>query len=149
VELSGESEIYVQEPLTHSNYIRNKKNVIHELIKKEPNCSAITSEKPSSVFDIYKSVLSEEKIEKLAKEQKRLLLIEYCDSTGKILEVDFLLLNSNVPDDVTITEIEQLEKAFKNHTINFYQECPDVKYFRLVVRCRFKDLIKEETSTND
>jgi hypothetical protein len=145
IELSEGSEIYVYNATTIRNLIRNKNNVIHELLKKEPNCSAVgTRDKLSSLFYIYKSVLSEEKIDKLAEEQKRMLLMVYCDSTGKVLEVDFRLFELDVPDDFTIMEIEQLEKAFKNHTINLNQQCPGVRYFRFGFLCIFEDLVKQE-----
>ncbi|MBF0575513.1 hypothetical protein [Dysgonomonas sp. GY617] len=130
---------------TQKKVINNSNTINHKNITKK--CEFYTIKEPTPLDDIFKSVFSKEKIITLAKENKAITIVLFCNTSGKVVNVEFLLQKTNLSDSltdlssVTLSELNELEILLKKYQFELTSSCTDVKYIPLAKLCRFSKLL--------
>ncbi|MDR1883858.1 MAG: hypothetical protein LBR26_13910 [Prevotella sp.] len=119
---------------TVMNIITNKKN---GKLPDRGYCEHVYLENFSSVDDVVRKIFSKARMNELIKLKTRFKIAAYCDISGKIEEVSFLLLKKDNP--ITLTEVYLLEKNMKGVKVKIKSNCPDVKYYSVSKTYRFED----------
>ena len=119
--INGQTYIYD----TLRRVIQNKKNHIDSLIKLEPHCDFwVGMIKPyNEIFDKVFSASRKKEIKSVS----NLAMYFYCNSSGNVLEVGFLLRNASM---LTLQEVNALENEFLKYKFQIRNAaCPSNKYY--------------------
>lgn len=128
--VNGNVYYYHPEPVGEIYSSKNKIK-LEECCGDNPDHSAT-----NTIFKtLVRKIFNTERMRELAKNRYRLIVGAYCNTKGKVIEVDFLLLrNLNVTIEankhsISIKEIDMLDKELKKHRLLFFNACPDKKYY--------------------
>jgi hypothetical protein len=131
VERTINGQTYVYD--TSSHWIQNKKNQIHKEVE-YVDCR-FRAEYVKSLESIFDEIFLPERKEELKGSTLPIRL--YCDSSGKVLEIEFRLRDGI--SMLTLEEVNALENAFlKSKILEIIRTCPDKKYYRLNSIFRWK-----------
>lgn len=141
-EINGDTYSYNVEDKT----IINIKNSV-SFNSLEKRCEQYSVNETESIDDILKSIFSEERIAYLAENEKVLSLLMFCTLEGKVISVEFSLINSELMQEkeskmaITLGDINKLEKRLLRYKFEINSFCPDIEYYPVMKAVRFDRLL--------
>ena len=118
--------------------IINKGNTVYQSYLQK--CTYFSTKDDVDLF--YPSVkksFPEKMIKSFAKTKGKFFINVFCDSSGEIKEVYFLVKNIEISSEV-ISSINTFERLIKQDKINLSTNCEDQIYYRLTFVLRFNNL---------
>ena len=112
-------------------FVHNKKNNIDT--KNDIFCEYFRVDAIEPLDNVFDKIFSEERKKEL--KGKKLPMIIYSDSSGKVLEIKFCLRDISM---ITLEEVYALEKALLQYTFQLENTCPGKKYYLFTSSYKWK-----------
>jgi|GEM_PF-4764128 lipoprotein len=116
------------------DFLRNVKNKLDTVYRNnDPEEFGIKDEREKFQSALRK-VFSQTRINELAKLKADFLISGVCDSIGYVKECRFFVTYGL---DITLEEIEGVEKVMKDFKVTYNRKIPGVEYYDIIFPCRF------------
>lgn len=135
----AQSEIKVSNGKSYVYDYENQKvyrpNLNRSYVQQDKLSDNFVAKQTTPVNDLYKNVLSTERLEELKSEKLATTFV--CDSNGNVKSVEFLFFKEPF---LSVDEIEKLEQAFLNYKFDLRAYGDKQDSYRFAVACFFSRL---------